>query len=211
MALGPLTRKEVLPVRIQAAGKVLASRAMKPSPSMVVAMFAVFIALGGTGYAASQYVVDSSGDVKKNTIRSSHIRDGSVGVADLSKSARNLASGGTTGSRGEEGPKGDRGATGPAGATGPQGPSGVASVASVAGPVALMGTSNGSSDGFSAPATATAGCPGGTVLTGGGATASNPEVVLSSSGPSGNGWAVTARNGDTQVQSVQAWAVCASP
>jgi hypothetical protein len=70
-----------------------------PSPAMVIACLALFVAMGGTGYAATQLV-------------------NSEGQATASKKHK-----AKRGPRGKKGKQGLTGATGPAGPTGPQGPS----------------------------------------------------------------------------------------
>jgi hypothetical protein len=51
----------------------------RPSPSMIVALVALFIALGGTGYAAVK--------IGRNTVRSSSIKNGEVKSGDLATNA----------------------------------------------------------------------------------------------------------------------------
>ena len=84
----------------------------KPSPSMIVALVALIVALGGTSYAATKLAKNSVGtkQLKKNAVVSSKVKDRSL----LNRDFR----------RGQipRGPKGARGATGPAGpSTGPAG------------------------------------------------------------------------------------------
>jgi hypothetical protein len=93
----------------------------------VTATLALFVALGGTSYAAIK--------LPKNSVGSLQVRDRSLKATDLAPNA--LASGtGARGPRGPEGPQGVAGATGapgsagPAGATGAAGPSNVVTAAS---------------------------------------------------------------------------------
>ena len=60
----------------------------RPSPAMIVAMFALFVAMGGTGYAVSQLPKGSVGSaqIRKNAVRAKHIRAGSITTAKLAKS-----------------------------------------------------------------------------------------------------------------------------
>lgn len=76
----------------------------------VMATVAVFIALGGTSYAALKLPRNSVGtdQLRTGAVRSSDVKDRSLGVRDLSVSARSSL----------------RGAAGPAGPVGPQGPAG---------------------------------------------------------------------------------------
>ena len=80
----------------------------------VISTLCLFLVLGGTSYAAVT--------LKKNQVRSVHIKDGQVRSKDVrnrSLLAVDFAPGQLT-----AGPKGDTGASGPAGATGPAGPAG---------------------------------------------------------------------------------------
>jgi hypothetical protein len=92
----------------------------KPSPAMVVACLALFIALGGTSFAAVA--------LTRNSVLSKHIKNGQVKRADLGADAVNsskvaagslLAGDFAAGQlpRGEKGDKGDPGPQGPAGST----------------------------------------------------------------------------------------------
>src|SRR2546423_6478788 len=56
-------------------------RPRRPSHGTVVAYVALFVALGGTTYAAATI---GSGDIKKNAVLSRHIKDGEVRSGDLS-------------------------------------------------------------------------------------------------------------------------------
>jgi hypothetical protein len=114
-------------------------RFRRPSPAMVVALLALFVALGGSSYAALA--------LKKNSVSSKHIKNGQVKKADLAKNsvdaskvangrllAEDFAAGqlqpgpkgdpGATGATGPQGAQGATGATGGTGATGPPGPPG---------------------------------------------------------------------------------------
>jgi hypothetical protein len=76
------------------------------SPAFVVAMIALFIALGGTATAAGVALITGK-----------QIKDGSIGLADLSPKAK----AGLKGARGAQGPIGPMGPAGVAGPTGPTG------------------------------------------------------------------------------------------
>jgi hypothetical protein len=85
-------------------------RIRRPSPAMCVALIALFVALGGTGYAAMNLPRDSVGTAQ--------LKDGAVTRSKISARARRAL----RGRRGTKGPAGPRGATGPVGpATGPAG------------------------------------------------------------------------------------------
>lgn len=79
-------------------------RGRGPSPALVIACLALFVALGGTGYAASGGLAGNGNG------------NGSATVARAHRPLR--------GPRGPRGPRGFRGATGPQGPAGPQGATG---------------------------------------------------------------------------------------
>jgi hypothetical protein len=85
-----------------------------------VALLALFLALGGTSYAASTLV-------GKNSVGSAQVINGSLQTKDLSKKARKAL-------KGNRGPRGLRGAQGPQGATGAQGVHGIQGTQGVQGP-----------------------------------------------------------------------------
>jgi hypothetical protein len=76
----------------------------------VIACLALFIALGGVGYAATQ--------LSKNSVGARELKRGAVTPPKLSVAAKKALAG----SRGAEGPPGSTGAQGPEGKVGPQGP-----------------------------------------------------------------------------------------
>ena len=75
-----------------------------PSPALVIALIALFVALGGTGYAASQVGGDHATAAKKTKVKQGKR--------------------GPRGPRGPQGPRGLQGLTGPQGPQGAQGPQG---------------------------------------------------------------------------------------
>src|SRR4051794_27791111 len=83
----------------------------------VMATIAVFVALGGSSYAALKLPRDSvgNGQIRTGAVRSSEIRDRSIRTSDLSTSTRASLRGQT----GPEGPAGSAGAQGPQGPAGP--------------------------------------------------------------------------------------------
>lgn len=120
----------------------LQSRIGKPSPSMLVAVAALIVALGGTSYAATRLSKNSVGprQIKKNAVTKKKIRKNSVTARKISKNAvttskiraravsrPKLRSGAVTSSKVKNHslhawdfqrnslPSGPRGATGPAG------------------------------------------------------------------------------------------------
>jgi hypothetical protein len=101
----------------------------RPSPAIVISLLALFVALGGTSYAAltitGKQVKDSSltgKDIKNSTITSSDVKDGSLLSKDFK--AGQIPAGpagpqGAQGPQGTQGPKGDKGEKGDKGDTGP--------------------------------------------------------------------------------------------
>jgi hypothetical protein len=89
-----------------------------PSPALVVACVALFVALGGTGYAALQ--------LPRNSVGSKQIRKGAVKNSEIARNAvtgakvrpRSLTA---SDFRASSLPRGPRGLTGPAGPAGPAG------------------------------------------------------------------------------------------
>lgn len=106
-------------------------RKLRPSPALAVAVFALFVALGGVGVAATNLV-------PKNSVGTAQIQNDSVTRAKIahqsitsmlikpgSLMASNFAAGqipagpkGDTGATGSQGAKGDTGARGPTGPAG---------------------------------------------------------------------------------------------
>jgi hypothetical protein len=83
----------------------------RPSAALVIACLALFVALGGVGYAAATI---NGKNIIRGTITAKQVKDRSLGSKDLSKRAvRTL--------RARRGPKGARGLAGP---RGPQGAAG---------------------------------------------------------------------------------------
>jgi hypothetical protein len=79
-----------------------------------LALLALFVALGGTSFAAANALLP------KNSVGSVQVINGSLRTVDLSKKTR-AALHGARGVRGPQGPEGAQGAQGPKGPTGPRG------------------------------------------------------------------------------------------
>jgi hypothetical protein len=84
----------------------------RPTPAMIVACIALFVALGSTGYAVSKQPRNSVGtlQLRNNAVTSAKVKDFSLLRRDFK--------------RGQllPGPQGPQGPAGPAGPAGPQGP-----------------------------------------------------------------------------------------
>lgn len=96
----------------------------RPSPALVISLVALFVALGGTGYAALK--------LPKNSVGSAQIRTGAVGSSEVKNGSlrrkdfhRGQIPAGPRGAVGPAGPAGPPGLKGNDGAAGPRGPSDV--------------------------------------------------------------------------------------
>ena len=184
-------------------------RPSRPRHATVVAYLALFVALGGTSYAAltitGKNVKNSSlsgRDVKNSSLTAADVKNGSLLARDFR--AGQLPSG-PQGAQGDQGPKGDAGAQGQKGDTGSPGISGLEEVNAVSA--------------FDSNTTkfATAYCPEGKRVIGGGAyvNSGSGAVAVRTSVPlsgAGAGWAVTAyETADfTGNWNVNARALCAN-
>lgn len=141
------------------------------SYSNVVATVAIFVALGGSSYAAititGKQIKDTtvaSADVRNNSVRGKDIRRGTVRSSDVRDSsllAKDFMPGQLQpGPRGEPGTAGPAGPAGPQGPTGPQGPAGAAGVSGLE---RVVGSSANNSESFKS---AVATCPNGKRLLG---------------------------------------------
>ena len=61
-------------------------RRFRPSPATVIALVALFVALGGPAWAKKKLLVGSS-NIKRDAVTSRHVRDGSLSQRDLRASA----------------------------------------------------------------------------------------------------------------------------
>lgn len=105
----------------------------RPSPATIISLVALFVALGGTGYAAVALA-------PKNSVGSAQVINGSLLKKDLNK--KTIAA--LKGNRGAQGPAGAAGAAGPAGATGAAGAPGATGAT---GPVGATGPATGPAGG----------------------------------------------------------------
>jgi hypothetical protein len=103
----------------------------RPSLATVISLVALFVALGGTSYAAIALA-------PKNSVNSASVINGSLQKTDLSKKAVAALKGnrGAKGAQGAQGPAGAAGAAGPAGAAGGAGPVGATGPAGAPGAAA---------------------------------------------------------------------------
>jgi hypothetical protein len=160
----------------------------RPSPSMVVALVALFVALGGTGYAASKI---GSAQIKNNSIKSVDVKNRSLGTADLSSSAKRSL----------------KGQIGPIGPVGPAGPSGTTAFHPVDGSSVFMCADGGGGCQVQA---AQASCPAGEVATGGGWQSDSIDIVVGYARRTDAGtFSVIGINYATTSRSLTAQVICA--
>lgn len=104
----------------------------KPSPATAISLVALFVALGGTGLAASR--------LPRNSVGSAQVINGSLQTSDLSSGAVSSLKG-KSGAQGPQGAQGSTGTQGPQGASGPQGQQGAAGPQGATGPQGVQGAS----------------------------------------------------------------------
>jgi hypothetical protein len=97
----------------------------RPSPALVISLIALFVALGGTGYAALKLPKNSVGSrqIKTGAVGSSEVKDGSLRRRDFGKGQVPAGPRGAEGPVGPAGANGTDGSDGHDGTTGPRGPS----------------------------------------------------------------------------------------
>jgi hypothetical protein len=182
------------------------------TPSFVLSLIALFVALGGSSYAAVK--------LKANSVGSREIRNGSITLSDMNKSIRpsksnklfraavvdtvtDPASGVQINVQSEPGIVGPQGAQGAAGAAGPSGTA-VVTTREAFGPTV----------GASQHTGATASCQPGEKVVGGGVDLEGTpsDGFLQMSAPSGNGWQgdyVTSASAATSSRA-HVYALCAT-
>jgi hypothetical protein len=95
-------------------------RERRPSPAMVVACISLFVAAGGTSYAAVKLPKNSVGSaqLKSNSITSAKVRNGSLKEGDFANGQLPAGPQGLQGPRGADGAKGKDGTNGTNGQNG---------------------------------------------------------------------------------------------
>lgn len=190
-----------------------------------VAYLALFVALGGSAYAA---VTVTGKNIKDGTITGRDVRNSSLGTSKLSPTAVGSLTGerGPAGPQGPEGPqglKGSQGPAGPIGQTGPKGDTGPVGPAGPMGPIGQPGVGGyqvvhtSVADEVSVPAgqsrDVSISCNGRKVLGGGVATypvTSNSQITASAPLDGGTGWGANVHNrGLSGSFGAYAWAICA--
>lgn len=171
----------------------------------LVAYVALFVALSGSGYAASTKLLP------KNSVGTKQVIDHSLLRQDF-KSGTLL-----------RGPAGPKGTTGAAGATGPAGPAGPAGAGGPQGPAGPVNLTYAESALTALPAnsrvTQVAVCPAGTVVTGGGSLTASTDTTVNvansdwdtSTGDVPDEWSVTMNNASANATTFIVDAICTQP
>jgi hypothetical protein len=186
----------------------------------VAATTALFVALGGTSYAAVSLGRNAvkAANIAPNAVNASKVKDGSLLAADFAPGAL------TAGVRGSTGANGETGATGPAGAQGLLGPTGAGGTAGGQGPAGVSGLTYVYGTGTSVTAGATqllvSYCPTATYPVGGGVRNSDQssEIVLNDSEPRSSlggvstpdSWLAVVHNSGAGSHTVQLRVACAA-
>jgi hypothetical protein len=181
----------------------------RPSPAMAVALIALFVALGGSSYAALKV---TGKNVKNNSLTSADIRNNSLKSRDVKN--RSLRSADFAAGQLPQGPKGD---------TGPQGPKGDPGATT-----AVMRTGTAFAVAANDFSSGTASCQPGERATGGGLynesnvyvlriTSSYPTPNPTTAPSTGNGqtptgWRVwVANESATPYDKLEVYVICVSP
>jgi Collagen triple helix repeat (20 copies) len=204
--------------------------------SNAVAFLALFVALGGSSFAAVTVITGknvkngslTAADVKNSSLTGADVKDKSLSPGDFNGSVTGLKGDtgpqGPKGDTGAQGPKGDTGAQGPKGDTGAQGPKGDTGAQGAQGPTGPAGGLSGYEvvRGPTVPDAAGsyrtyANCPAGKVALGGGGSQGSSGWYLDDSKPQANGagWEVEYSPGPGVNPSTnrgigEAFAICAS-
>lgn len=96
----------------------------RPTPATIIAIVALFVALGGTAVAASRYIITSTSQIKPSVLKDLHGHDGATGPAGTPGQVGATGQAGAQGTPGLAGNPGEKGATGDEGAVGKEGPQG---------------------------------------------------------------------------------------
>ncbi len=111
----------------------------RPSVSLVVALVALFVALGGGAYAATTTLMGHN-QLAPNSVWHNNIGKGSVHMDNLTSSLKAQLD--KTGKTGATGPQGATGPKGPAGTNGGAGPAGSGNPTGSQGPLGLSGVND---------------------------------------------------------------------
>lgn len=174
----------------------------RPSAGFVLAIVALFVALGGSSYAAVSVLPRASvgtPQLKQSAVNSKKVQDGSLLVKDFKQGQLPA---GPQGPQGPQGEPGQQGPQGPQGVPGPQGAPGISALQIVDGPSISV------DPGRTSDQTVT--CPGGKkAISGGYTTGSSSGVTLNRTSPlTTTSWYVRITNTTGVSKNWNAEAVC---
>jgi Collagen triple helix repeat (20 copies) len=178
-----------------------------------VAYLALFVALGGTSFAAANALVP------RNSVGTAQVINRSLLKKDFKAGQLPRGARGPAGARGAAGPAGPTGPAGAAGPAGPAGPAGAAGAQGPPGPVSLTYVSSAVTPlPVGAQVTAAAVRPAGMVVTGGGGVTPSidPAVSINSSDWDATGsvpdvWFVSMNNQSATATTFLVDAICTTP
>ena len=157
----------------------------RPSPALILAGLALFIALSGSALAAGHFIITSTRQIKPSVLRSLH---------------------GEHGARGPQGPAGAQGPTGSTGAQGPPGPVNLSALRIVRAPDLLVAPQT--------EASSVATCPSGSRVVSGGAWTGLAFVIYSEMSDDHQSWITLVFNNNTKESktetNLEAIAYCAA-
>lgn len=196
----------------------------RPTPSMVVSSVALFVALGGTSYAAvalpnnsvgtpqlKQSAV-SSAKLRGDAVTSVKVKNGSLLAADFKAGQLPAGAQGAPGPAGPAGPRGTAGAKGDPGTPGAKGDPGVQGSPGISGYQVVEGPDVVVPPGRTAQQTV--GCPAGKqIISGGYETSASTLVVTNRSAPlvgASPGWYVRVTNNAASDRTIRGQAICAN-
>jgi hypothetical protein len=171
-------------------------RRRRPSAGVVLAIVALFVALGGSSYAAVSLPKASVGapQIKQSAVNSKKVQDGSLLAKDFKRGQL---------PKGAQGPAGPQGPQGPQGQQGQQGVPGMSGYQIVNGPNLSLDPGD--------TRIVSIACPAGKLAVGGGYESGNSiDITLNRTGPTdgGSSWAVRVTNESAGRKTVNAQAVC---
>jgi hypothetical protein len=172
-------------------------RLRRPSPTIVIAVLALFFALGGTAVATTHYLLTSTSQIKPSVLKKLEGNTGPQGSPGAQGAAGTQGAAGLQGATGPQGTAGAQGPAGPQGVGGPPGPKGETGSAGTLSPLTTVESNEAGyvyeSEIKTYVAVAIAECPvGQKAVSGGEFNEGFPYVTLSERNKAGTDWGVVA-------------------
>ncbi|MFN0153724.1 MAG: hypothetical protein ACKVUT_05045 [Gaiella sp.] len=205
-------------MKLQNKHRLITGRAARHKLPLVVSATALAVALFGStpiGEAAKRLVLprDSVGtaQLRPNAVTGLKVKDGSLTAADF---ATGQLPAGPQGPKGEKGEQGSRGPGGPQGEPGPRGAAGPTGLQGPTGPTGISGWRIVTSSTTDVPGESTRGatakCPSGTKVLGGGVSKTKGGFIGESAPINGGaGWVALLYNPGDYLTQMYVWAICA--